>query len=230
MRINGKYELSLIESRITQWDIWNERNPPGWEIERIDSVMNSIGPGSVIYDIGSERGDFPALWRTTGADVVLVEPNPLFWPEICQTWELNHSEPPLGSFVGFCGSQPNKMGELFIESWPIESGEDLVEEPGFLNLREHPDTPVTTIDSISRRVSPPTAISVDVEGAELEVMKGASETLALHSPDVWISVHPAFMPTYGSNKEDLLDYMTSIGYQNQLLAVDHEEHYLFTKD
>ena len=39
----------------------------------------------------------------------------------------------------------------------------------------------------------PDHISVDCEGSDWEVLKGAEQTLKEHKPKLWISIHPEFM-------------------------------------
>jgi hypothetical protein len=68
-----------------------------------------------------------------------------------------------------------------------------------------------------------------VEGAELLVLKGAEKTLKEHHPNIWVSVHPDMLISlYDQTKEDVLFFMDSCGYDAELLAIDHEEHWIFT--
>ncbi|MGW8178312.1 MAG: FkbM family methyltransferase, partial [bacterium] len=70
----------------------------------------------------------------------------------------------------------------------------------------------------------------DIEGAELKALQGASQLLRTHSPIVYVSVHPPFLDEmYGQSKEELLEYMSEMGYTGTLLAIDHEEHWKFVK-
>ena len=74
----------------------------------------------------------------------------------------------------------------------------------------------------------PHAITIDVEGAELEVLRGASSILRIVHPLVWVSIHPTMIGQYDATREDVLEYMASYGYAATHLGTDHEEHWLFT--
>jgi hypothetical protein len=74
------------------------------------------------------------------------------------------------------------------------------------------------------------ALTIDVEGAELEVLRGAKDVLKLAEPIVWVSVHPDLMEkNYGSTPADLNLFMERLNYRGELLASSNEEHFLFRK-
>ena len=47
----------------------------------------------------------------------------------------------------------------------------------------------TTIDQLTHEFQPPTLIKIDVEGLELEVLRGAQATLREHRPTLVIEAH-----------------------------------------
>jgi FkbM family methyltransferase len=68
-------------------------------------------------------------------------------------------------------------------------------------------------------------IKCDVEGAELLVLRGGESVLRRVAPVVLLSVHPPALPSYGHSKKDVEKFLTRLGYQIRVLAVDHEEHW-----
>lgn len=195
----------------------------------------------VVYDIGAEEGDFPALWATWGADVVLVEPNPRVWPNIRAIFEANglvdHVK---GWHVGFAGkdvrtadwSHDPARGENpdeDVDGWPRCAYGPVIGDHGFLVLPERPDVPVTTIDNLAARYGAPTVITIDVEGAELTVLRGAKAVLSVNRPAVFVSVHidlPWIDEKYpGDTGDKVAEFMTAYGYVGRHLATDHEEHW-----
>lgn len=227
--INERWELLLPEHRAARPE-W-----PYWERERMASMRDHLGSGDVIYDVGAEEGDMPALWATWGCDVAAFEPNPLVWPNMRVIWEANHLPSPLGCFVGFAGSTDTPAVEQldgtgwFFDDWPPAAYGAVIGNHGFMNLCERPDVPSITLNTASTRVSPPTAITVDVEGAEFHVFKGAAAVvLTEHRPKLWISVHPQFMADmYDEHPGQLHSLLVAHGYRGRLLASDHEEHWLY---
>ena len=73
----------------------------------------------------------------------------------------------------------------------------------------------------------PDVINVDVEGAEMLVMKGATRTLLEDRPLVWLSVHPDLMlRDFGvEHVEELFEFMHSVGYGREYLGTDFQRLY-----
>lgn len=232
--MNGKWELWLPEHRADRRE-WT--TPPYWEPERIDAMHAVIGPDDVVYDVGAEEADMSALWASWGARVVLIEPNPKVWPNIRAIFDCNdlagHVE---AWFVGFCGDQLRLRPEWDAEhvhpphlGWPRCAWGPVIGDHGFLALPERPDCPVTTVDLLAGHFGPPTVVTIDVEGAELSVLRGAADVLATYRPRVFVSVHldmPWIDRHYPGDTGDALDaFMVRFGYEGRHLATDHESHW-----
>lgn len=229
--INGRWPLMLPEHRAARPE-W-----PFWEKERLGSMYDHLGPGDVVYDIGSEEGDFPALWASWGCEVVLVEPNPRVWPNVRTIFEANNLAPPRGWFVGFAAPDtfdpPSETATALAsdQPWPTCAYGEVIGDHGFSNLCERPDIPRVRIDALADLYGPPTAITIDTEGSELAVLQGGAGVLDHHRPLVWVSIHPQFsIDMYGVTANDCLQFMADHGYTAEHLASDHEEHWLFTPD
>lgn len=236
--INGRWQLLLPEHRAArpQWGDWTDGNGVvhhGWEAERLDSMHARLRPGDVVYDVGAEEGDLPALWASWGCQVVLFEPNARVWPNIRFIFEANGLPVPLACWAGFAAERSGvgtKPTEVSWRTWPRCADGPVIGDHGFLNLCERPDVGRLALDDAAgfMRIPPPDAITIDVEGAELRVLRGASELLLHRRPLVWVSIHPEFMDEmYGDHPADLHAYMAEHGYEGQHLATDHEQHWLF---
>ena len=69
----------------------------------------------------------------------------------------------------------------------------------------------------------PKLIKIDVEGAELVVIRGASTILARHKPALILAVHPPLMPCGGEAELfDLLHYYQYVLRDSHELAVESE--------
>jgi len=190
-------------------------------------------------DVRAAQG--PLCWwqscaRTGGGGAVLFEPNPRVWPNIRAIWEANALAAPIATWVGFAGSGERVSREFVAEhvlprdgKWPACASGPLIGDHGFLNLSERPDVPSITIDQMAAATGrPPDAITIDVEGAELHVLRGADHTLTEQRPLVWCSVHPEFMfHMYDQYERDLHDWMHDHRYWAVHLGYDHEHHVLF---
>jgi len=68
---------------------------------------------------------------------------------------------------------------------------------------------------------PPTIIKIDVEGAELNVLKGARKNLELHQPVLFIEYAESTSNDAGYKKEDILNFLRPLHYQ--FLGIPDEE-------
>lgn len=217
----------ILPDSIAAWDAPSAGNV------RLASMQAHLKPGMVLYDVGTEHGWLSAVYGafTGHGNMVLIEPSPEMWINIRKTWEANGFDDPIASFQMFCGASPSTPSR-FAPPWPECSD-------GFAEADECPamayryigdaEIPTTTIDQIVTSTKrPPDAITVDVEGFEIAVMRGAEMTLLKHRPLVWISVHPDLMERAGwPDVQELFDFMTGLGYGREYLGTDHEQHHLF---
>jgi FkbM family methyltransferase len=231
--ISGKWEILLPDFRADRG--WDEENDCDawltWERDRLASMRSELGPGDIILDIGAEEGDMPALYASWGCKVMLAEPNERVWPHIYAIWEANDLEDPLVKFHGFIDDVEGPLpGETYKE-WPAAIHGDLVKAHGFYHTYEQPDYQRISVDRLCEDTDViPDAITIDVEGAELRVLRSARATLMNHKPLVWVSVHPTMISVYGHADSDVHEFMCSpeVDYVGRHLATDHEEHWLFT--
>jgi len=68
-----------------------------------------------------------------------------------------------------------------------------------------------TLDAICNNFSPD-VIKIDVEGAELLVLRGAEELLARAAPTLVIAVHPEPMRAMGAGPADLIAFLKLRGF------------------
>lgn len=71
----------------------------------------------------------------------------------------------------------------------------------------------------------PFLIKVDVEGAELIVLRGAAKLLRSRRPAILLSVHPQFLNSYRHTPGDIAAFLGEHGYRWFVLGTDHEEHW-----
>lgn len=242
--INGRWTLLLPEHRHARVE-W-----PHWEAQRLAAehhviatmteygdVDNGVVHSPVVYCVGAEEGDFPALYASWGADVAMFEPNERVWPNIRAIFEANRLERSvLGTFVGFAGPEERHLGDQLNRPgsiWPECAYGAVIGDPGFCNLWERPDIAVVQLDTVaavgaSSDQLVPDMVTIDVEGAELQVLRSAATILRTAKPVVFVSIHPDFMRDgYNTEPDELHSYMAGHGYAGRFLCTDHEEHWVF---
>jgi FkbM family methyltransferase len=241
-KLNGQFEITLPKHRADRPDWYTEE---GWEKARLDrlhgeikwQLSKKIQP--VVYYVGAEEGEMPALCQMWGAKVVMFEPNPLVFPNIKAIWDANKLDAPEGIYVGFASASteenPAHLNPAItgkeIDGWPECAYGDVIGNHGFKELYQESDAfPQVKIDDyVARTGLVPTIISFDVEGSEWQVMRGATDTLKDYKPTIFASISPEFMfHQFGEYSRDLRNWIIDKGYKETILDYQHELHTLYT--
>lgn len=236
VHVNGKWPVWMAPHRAARPE-WH--TPPYWEGPRLDAMHDVIDSfvvtvPPVVWDVGAEEGDMPALYATWGCDVVLIEPNPKVWPCIRYHWTANQLADPVGSYVGLVGSVPNTIDTVSYElasAWPTCSNGPMYPAHGFHHLDDYEATdPTSTLDLLAQDRLEPDVVTVDIEGGEGLMLAGAHHMLEVIRPVWFISVHPQFMwDLYRQNADrDVHQVMARFGYTGTLIDNQHEEHWMYT--
>lgn len=231
-QMNQRWDIILPHHRAMRpINSWWEAQRLAATHARIHALTGALGRKPRVLDVGAEEGDFPCLYSLWGAEVFLVEPNPLVWPWIKRTFDANR-QVPKGLFVGLLGSpeQVNNLEPTFRGDWPeCAFDDDPTPEHGFQHLHEHGEvSPVWTLDMMLNWSAgwTPDIVAMDIEGGELHCLMGADRTLREHRPELFISIHPEFLiDLYGQSEHEVKAFLADRGYRLQFICEDHERHY-----
>lgn len=161
-----------------------------YEIDFAKRLAASVTPGSVTYDIGSWHGFFAGVMAAQGAsDVHVFEPLPANVERIRNLIALN----PARSIVLHNAAVGELDGQMDLLIMPDTSMAKL-EASTFqaeTTTKERVLVSVRSIDSMiaNGEIPPPALIKIDVEGAEVMVLRGARETIRLHHPIIFAEIH-----------------------------------------
>jgi FkbM family methyltransferase len=217
-----------VPDNVAEWDAVAGDSP--WERSRLESMLGTLQPGDVVYDIGAEHGWMSAILglRVGGENMVLVEPSQEFWPNIKGCWDSNDLATPLATVQAFAGVE--ETASIHVTSWPRHVDGPECHAMAYRHPNHHSESIATvSIDQLSKAIGhPPKGITIDVEGAELGVLQGAHHTLAHDRPNVWVSVHDDLMrKDFGTTPAELITYMRDLDYRMIDLGYDHEHHVYF---
>lgn len=224
--LNGEWEIILPKHRADRSEWFTDS---GWEkprLKRLNKITKSQKE-PVIYYVGAEEGEMPALCSIWGAKVLLFEPNDKVMPNVKAIWEANNLSLEDLFFPGFAGNEI-KNSQDFVKIRDIEG--EVISNHGFKELQANEITnlPVTTIDATAKKFTPPTILTIDVEGAEYEVLKGAKDTLKKYKPTIVLSLHPEFLREFwGVYSRDVRNWIIERGYTEELIEYEHEVHLIY---
>ena len=161
-----------------------------YELPFASALSEAVTPGDICYDIGGWRGYFSGVMALAKAGRVFVfEPLPENAERVRRIIGLN-PELPITLFDCAVGESNGKAKLLVMP----ESSMARLATSEFETPEREIDSitvDVATLDSlIERNVIPaPDLVKIDVEGAELSVLKGLSRSLRVQKPAFFIEIH-----------------------------------------
>jgi FkbM family methyltransferase len=136
-----------------------------------------ISPGDLVFDIGAHTGDYTKVFLGLGARVVCLEPNPWCTKKLARRFAGRKDVTIVGKGVG------EKAGELefsvcddapalstFSDRW--KSGRYSREK-----WERKMMVGLTTLDSLVREFGKPAFCKIDVEGFEVQVIRGLGSSI-----------------------------------------------------
>jgi FkbM family methyltransferase len=186
-----------------------------------DLLSEVLRPGDAFIDCGANVGYFTflaaSLVKSKGC-VLSFEPNPI----CCDRIETCIDIGGYGNIhlVKGAVSDTNTEMSFNIAEDPMYSSFSDVEQLSFARLDKTISVPVCTIDSaIGTHCSDQRCIrliKIDVEGAELEALRGMSETLERKAYDyIYVELHPQQLANRNIDINEVHALLEKSGYRNK---------------
>lgn len=147
-----------------------------WTVEWIESMP----PGSVLYDVGANVGSYTLIAAALGHTVVAIEPSFANYARLCENILLNDLGPKV---IPLCMAAGHIWGAPLIEQEAT---------PGYSGGAKRLNTLTAPLSSLAAlmRLPAPTHVKIDVDGAELSVLDGMDyDTFKVPSLLVEVSQH-----------------------------------------
>jgi len=168
------------------------------DYEELSFVRDYLEPGDLFVDVGANVGVY-SLWasETDGVDVVAFEPSSATHARTVENVELNGLVDRVRVVRKAVGAEPglsrltkglDAMNRVTADG-PIDGTTELVER-------------TTLDDELASQV--PAVIKIDVEGGEIDVIRGGRQTIARHRPALLIEVN---------DPEGLVSVLDELGYR-----------------
>jgi FkbM family methyltransferase len=176
----------------------------GWNPDEYLAFRGAVRPGMTALDVGANAGAYALLlgqWVGPHGAVYAFEPAPDPFEGLVRHLALNGLDKVVHAERMAVGGSTT-TAHLLVSSDPGESRLASASESSSATV----DVPVTTVDDFcaARRLMP-SFIKVDVEGAELEVLRGARETIRRCRSDLalFVELHPRVWPALGISRTDI---------------------------
>jgi FkbM family methyltransferase len=196
-------------------------------------MEENLKRGDLLFDVGAEIGWISSIYAqfVGGENMCLFEPCIELCPSILGTWKESGIETPKCCTLAFVGDTEQQIAVPHHGCWPDEAkAGQILTNTKFRHINEDGnDIPRVTLDAfIARTGYKPNAVTIDVEGAELMVLRGAERMLRELRPLVWVSIHEeAVTERYQQDPKQIYALMESCGYDGTNLGFDHEAHWMF---
>jgi len=183
-----------------------------WNPDEYRGFRDAIRPGMTAFDIGANVGAYSLLlgqWVGASGAVYAFEPAPVAFDGLTRHIRLNALDPivtPIRSAVGAAAT----TARLVVGSTAGESRLAGSQDVGATTV----DVAVTTIDEFcARRQLTPDFIKIDVEGAELDVLRGARDTIGRQRGrlSLFVELHPSIWRTTGLRVSDVKAELDALG-------------------
>ena len=174
-----------------------------YEYEKRILFEKMISKSSVVYDIGAHVGFYTLLAsELVGEDgkVIAFEPVPRNAKYLKKHLEINHC----ANVMVIEAAVSDKSGVFFFSEGPNSFMGHLSDDA---NLTVDTVSIDDLVMSGKSKILAPNYIKIDVEGAELLVLKGAKSMLSKYDPKIFLATHDTKIHI------DCCNFLTSLGYK-----------------
>jgi FkbM family methyltransferase len=187
-----------------------------WNPQEYAAFREAVRPGAVVLDVGANVGAYTLMfaeWVGFGGRVYAFEPAPDARTGLLTHLRLNHVE----DRVEVSGAaMSSSVGQVPFGLHPFGGASSLqVDSADAVRVI---DVPAETLDHFcaARRLRPD-VIKIDVEGAELDVLRGGRETLVRPNVQVFVEFHPAVWEQRGIARAAIEQELARSGFTAESL-------------
>jgi len=214
VRTGGEYTISIGTKSCTfvsptPWIHDRLQHQERKETKIIEHLLEETQQSDIFWDVGAAFGIYTCFVASTGASVISFEPNHNSRILLNRNIRREMSDIIISEIALGASSETlyyDKTTEQVVVNEPhhkkyhrisVESGDNLVNERTFPS---------------------PTVIKIDVEGAELEVLKGLEKTIAKSVERIYIETHP--QKGYSSIEKEVQEWLAEQNYHTEFLSTD----------
>lgn len=217
---NDKYLITLIDGRKYNWRMNSYddcnftvlSNSGEYDIEEENILKRIIKKHYTVFDVGANKGWYSILFSKLAIDgeVHSFEPIKSAFYELETNIRLNNCSNII----------PNNKG-LYSKTG-IYNMYVPYNHSTLASMKKHYDTnsvlnkcEFTTIDEyiFTKNIPIVDFIKIDAEGAELEILKGATQLLTRDKPMIFIEIFEQLLQSFDSTSNDIQTFLVDLGYK-----------------
>jgi FkbM family methyltransferase len=172
-----------------------------YEYQKSHLFVQTIKPGSVVYDVGAHVG-----WYTLLAAVVVGETGQVFAFEPAPlNMQYLHEHLRINNISNVTSLEVAVANDVGFNRFDVSTHRSM----GRLAEQGHKQVAVTTLDELTqgRQTPHPHFMKIDVEGAEFRVLEGAEKTLNKTHPTIFLATHGADV------HQECCNFLRDLGYR-----------------
>jgi FkbM family methyltransferase len=202
---------------------WSRYYQADYEPETFEFLRRWCRPGDAVMDIGAHLGLFTVcMSRLVGprGQVFSFEPTPFTCSVLRETVRLNHCESNVVVHQKGVSSQSGHAS-FFDTGDVVSNANSLVH-----TARSKATTTIETVslDDVLPNRQAIRLLKIDVEGAELDVLRGAGRTINRCRPVIQLGLHPLPIREAGGSLEEIWDllnkYRMTVFYHDEVVDRD----------
>ena len=207
--------------------------PKDYEKENFNFINSELKEGMTVLDIGAHIGLMAVVFGkkvgNTGK-VYAFEPTPTTVNILRHTIRINKSEN-ISVEPYALADQKGKL-TFYISDNLVDNGNSLVNNQRTDRKERGIEVDVNTVDDfvMEKGVGKIDFIKIDVEGAELRLLRGAQHTLRKDKPKVILSIHPASIRNFGDSSSEIWELVNDMGYKVMFDSLEIKEETFLSKD
>lgn len=182
------------------------------QASEIEGFSKACQKGMRFIDIGAHFGLFSLIASEAGAEkVIAVDPS----GTACQMTRLQVHLNGFSDQVEVVQSAVSDQdGKLRMLGVGVISGGYFVRDDGNRPESDYEIVEMVTLESLDSEIGGATHLKIDVEGAELSVLRGGRELLlGENAPMIFLELHRAMIEERGEEPVVVLDYLRDCGYE-----------------
>lgn len=216
---------SVIREAVTASAVLAIARCTPWLEPEMLGLSRLVGPGDVCIDIGAAAGLYTVpLARLVGPSGVVhsVEPLPFAWPVWNRVLGVRGNANVRHHSVALAAEPGKSTMSVPMGRYGLVTGRSFVSQQSHglgsnAEFAEHIDFPVTvdTLDGLAATAGLTRLdfVKVDVEGAELQVLRGGQEVIETYRPAMLLEIEERHTARYDCSPDDVVGFLTQRDYE-----------------